>query len=219
MNLLKPQIKKLIETKDFEGLNQFLVNNPNLVNEGITIPFDFLCRVKAHPLHRICDGVISGKITDSEARKFAEIFLNNGANIDGDKDKNEGTPLLAAASLHAEQTGIFYIENGADVNYTYKNDGASALHWAAFCGLDKLADKLIKSNALIDKPDNTYKSTPLGWAIHCLQSNDIKNKNNQVDCIKILIKNGAESKNLDVMKRDYLVSIANNDAELHKLLN
>ena len=116
MNLLKPQIKKLIETKDFEGLNQFLVNNPNLVNEGITIPFDFLCRVKAHPLHRICDGVISGKITDSEARKFAEIFLNNGANIDGDKDKNEGTPLLAAASLHAEQTGIFYIENAADVN-------------------------------------------------------------------------------------------------------
>ncbi len=218
MNLLNPRIKKLIETKDFDGLNQFLMNNPNLANEGITIPFDFLCRAKAHPLHRVCDGVFSGKITDNEAVKFAKIFLNNGANIDGDKNKNEGTPLLAAASLQAEQTGIFYIKNGADVNYTYRNDGASALHWAAYCGLDKLADKLIKSNALIDKPDNNYKSTPLGWAIHCLQSIDIENTKNQLDCIKTLIKNGAESESLDEKNRDFLLSIANNDIELQQLL-
>lgn len=219
MNLFKQRIKKLIENKDFDGLNQMLIKNPNLANEGITIPFDLLCRAKAHPLHRICDGVFSGKITDNEAVKFAKIFLNNGADIDGDKDKNEGTPLLAAASLHAEQTGIFYIENGADVNYTYRNDGASALHWAAFCGLDKLVDKLIKSKASIDKPDKDYKSTPLGWAIHCLQSKDIENRNNQVACIKTLLKNGAETKNLDDKKRDYLLSLANNDAELEQLLN
>ena len=219
MNLFKPQVKKLIENKDFDGLHQLLSKNPNLANEGITIPFDFLCRAKAHPLHRICDGVISGKITDNEAVKLAKIFLDNGADIDGDKDKNEGTPLLAAASLHAEQTGVFYIENGADVNYTYRNDGASALHWAAFCGLDKLVGKLIKSKASLDKPDDTYKSTPLGWAIHCLQSNDIGNKNNQVDCIKTLLKSGAETKKLDEEKKDYLLSLAKNDAELRHLLD
>ena len=112
MNLFKSSIKKLIEQKDFYGLQQILATNQTLANEGITIPFDFFCKAKAHPLHRICDGVFSAKITDGEAVKLAKIFLANGANIDGDKIKKEGTPLLAAASLRAEQVGIFYIENG-----------------------------------------------------------------------------------------------------------
>ena len=219
MNLFKSQVKRLIEHKDFDGLNQLLIHKPNLANEGITIPFDFFCKVKAHPLHRICDGIIPGKITDNEALKFAKVFLDNGADVDGDKNKGEGTPLLAAASLHAEQTGIFYIENGADIHFTYRNDGASALHWASFCGLDKLVQKLIESNAHVDEPDNTYNSTPLGWAIHSLHTNDIKNRNNQMDCIEILLKNGADSKKLDKDKNDFLNSLANGDIELQKLLS
>jgi len=218
MNLFKPQVKKLIENKDYNGLNQLLADNPNLVNEGITIPYDSFCRTKAHPLHRICDGVFAGKITDNEAVNLAKIFLDNGADIDGDKIKNDGTPLLAAASLHAEQVGIFYIENGADVHYTYKNDGASALHWASFCGRDKLVDILIKANSSIDKPDNTYISTPLGWAIHSMQSNDMENKHNQLECIKLLLKNGADTRKLDKEKNDYLQSLAKTDPELKKSL-
>ena len=218
MNLFKPQIKKLIENKDYDGLTQLLEAKPNLANEGITIPYDLFCKTKAHPLHRICDGVFAAKITDNESVKFAKIFLDNGANINGDKNKNEGTPLLAAASLHAEQVGIFYIENGADIHHTYRNDGASALHWAAFCGLDKLVDSLIKSNAYIDKPDNAYNSSPLGWAVHCLQSNDVGNKNNQIDCIKTLLKGGADTKNLDKVKTDYLLMLAEKDPEIQDLL-
>lgn len=219
MNLFKSQVKRLIEHKDFDGLNQLLTHKPNLANEGITIPFDFFCKVKAHPLHRICDGIIPGKITDNEALKFAKVFLDNGADIDGDKNKGEGTPLLAAASLHAEQTGIFYIENGADIHFTYQNDGASALHWASFCGLDRLVEKLIESNAIVDAPDNTYNSTPLGWAIHSLYTNDIKNRNNQMDCIEILLKNGADSKKLDKEKNDFLNSLAKGNIESQKLLD
>ena len=112
MNLFKPSIKKLIENKDYSGLKQLLSENPNLANKGITIPFDMMCRKKAHPLHRICDAVFVGKITDTSAVKLAKLFLENGANIDGDKHEDEGSPLLAAASLHAEQVGIFYIDNG-----------------------------------------------------------------------------------------------------------
>lgn len=123
MNIIKPQVKRLVEKKDFNGLNRLLADNPNLANEGITIPYDFFCKTKAHPLHRICDGVFTGRITDTEAIQIARIFLDNGANIDGDKAKDEGTPLIAAASLHAERTGIFFIDNGADVNYVYKGDG------------------------------------------------------------------------------------------------
>lgn len=218
MNLFKQPVKKLIEKKDFDGLNQLLTNNPNLANEGITIPFDFLCSTKAHPLHRICDGVFSGKITDTEAVALAKIFLANGAAIDGDKIKKEGTPLLAAASLHAELVGIFYIENGADIHYTYQNDGVSPLHWAAFCGQDKLVAKLIESKASIDKPDHTYYSTPLGWAVHCLQLEERKKLHNQVDCIKLLLHNGADRKKLNEEKDDYLFSLAKEDLELQNLL-
>ncbi|NND05992.1 MAG: hypothetical protein HKN87_06415 [Saprospiraceae bacterium] len=219
MKLFIPSLKKLIEQKDFDGVNRLLTVHPELANESIAIPFDSFCRSRAHPLHRICDGVFAGEITENEAIRLAEILLNNGADIDGDKVKGEGTPLLAAASLHAEQVGIFYIEQGADVHYTLKNDGASALHWAAFCGRDKLVEKLISASASIDKPDITYNSTPLGWSVHCLRSNDIRNKHKQLDCIKLLLRSGSDTNKLDKEKVNYLISLAKDDHELRKLLN
>lgn len=218
MNLFKSKVKKLIENKDYKGLRYELADHPKLANKGITIPYDIICRTKAHPLHRLCDAVFSKKMTDEEAIQFAQIFLEFGADIDGDKMKDEGTPILGAASLHAEQLGIFYIENGADIHYTYQNNGESALHWASFCGRDQLVDRLIKASAPIDNPDNTYNSTPLGWAVHSLQSNDMGNKHNQEDCIKLLLKSGADTKKLDKEKNDYLLSLAKNDRELQNLL-
>lgn len=214
MNISKPQVKTLIENKDYNKLNQLLLAHPNLANEGITIPFDPFCRTKAHPLHRVCDGVFAGKITDNEAVKLAMILLDNGADIDGDKMENEGTPLLAAASLHAEQVGIFYIENGADVHYTYKNDGASALHWAAFCGRDKLVEKLIEVNAAIDEPDEEHKSTPIGWALHAMMTKDKRNVHKQVRCIKLLLKAGADTGTLSKEKAEFLNQMSETDSEL-----
>ena len=208
-------VKKLIEQKNADGLRQLLIDNPNLANEGITIPYDFFCGTKAHPLHRICDAVFARKMSDAEAITFAKIFLEFGADING---YNDGSPLLAAASLHAEQLGIFYIDNGADINITDVNDKASALHWAAFCGRDKLVDKLIKSNAIFDEPDKTYQSTPLGWAIHCLSSNDEGNRHNQLACIKQLIQAGADIKKLSTEAKENLHSFAENDPELKNIL-
>jgi len=218
MKLFKSQIKRLIEKKNFEAFRQLLKKNPSLANQGITIPFDSLCTTKAHPLHRICDGVIKGKITDEEAVKFAEILLDNGANIDGEKVTGGGTPLLAAASLHAEKVAILYIEKGADIHYTFKNDGVTALHWAAFCGCDKLVERLLKENPEIDLEDKTYKSTPLGWAIHCLMSGDKMNTHNQLKCIKLLLKKGAAVNALGNEKKEYLDLLAKKDSELQKLL-
>ena len=216
MNLFKSRVKKLIELKDYSGLKQLLSNDPELANKGITIPFDFMCRVEAHPLHRICDPVFTGKITDGEAVTMAKIFLENGAEIDG--LKYEGTPLLAAASLHAEQVGILYINEGADVHYSYKNDGVTALHWAAYCGLDKLVKRLIAANAEIDGLDKQHNSSPTGWAIHALKSNDKVNRYNQLNCIKLLLKSGAEPQKLDKEKKDYLISLAEDDIDLQNSL-
>src|SRR5690242_18790249 len=117
-------IKTFIENKNYTGIRQILSDNPALANENIFIPYDNNCKTKAHPLHRICDAVFVKKITDEEAIEIAKISLEYGANIDGDKGAGKDTPLLSAASLHAENLGIFYIDNGADIFYADKNDGA-----------------------------------------------------------------------------------------------
>ena len=160
------------------------------------------------------------KITDEEAIEIAKILLDFGANVDGDKIKeNKDTPLLAAASLHAEQLGIFYIENGADIHYAGRHDGATALHWAAFCGRDKLVEKLIREKVTIDQRDTSYNSTPLVWAIQPLMTEDKSNTCHQVSCIKLLLKAGADITTLNSETIQYLQFLAKDDIELNKLLN
>jgi ankyrin repeat protein len=215
---MKHKIKTLIENKDYKLIRQLLSNNPNLANEGI--PCDKKNSSKAHPLHRICDAVFAKKITDKEAIAIAKILLKFGANIDGYKiNENKDTPLMAAASLRAEQLGIFYIENGANVHYADSRNGATALHWAAFCGRDKLVEKLIQGKAAIDQRDASYNATPLGWAIQPLMTKDKFNTYHQVSCIKLLLKAGANVTALNSETIQYLHVLAQDDLELKKLLN
>jgi hypothetical protein len=68
-------VKKLIEQKNADGLRKTLADNPELANEGITIPYELFCRTKAHPLHRICDAVFARKITNEEAITLAKVFF------------------------------------------------------------------------------------------------------------------------------------------------
>jgi len=212
-------MKALIEHKDYEGIRRSLADNPQLANEGITIPFDNKCELKAHPLHRICDAVFSNDITDEEAIEIAKIFLDSGANVDGSNIKeHEDTPLLAAASLHAEQLGMFYIDRGADIDYKGRHDGATALHWAAYCGRDELVDKLIRKEAVIDLRDKSHDTTPLGWAVYSLMSGDKINAHHQVSCIKLLLRAGAKLSSLDQEKVQYLHQLAQDDPDLASLL-
>ena len=215
MSVMTPAIKKLIEDKDYEGISHVLSNNAHLANEGITIPYDNTCTINAHPLHRICDAVFAKKMTDEEAIKIARVFLDFGADINGAVIKeNEDTPLLAAASLHAEQLGIFYIEKGADIHYPGRHDGATALHWAAYCGRDKLVERLIREKATIDRPDTAYNSTPLGWAIQPLLTGDKVNGFHQLACIKLLLQAGADIMRLRKEANQYLQTLAHDDREL-----
>lgn len=219
-NTMNDKLKIIIEKKNLAGLRRLLTNNPKLANEGITIPYDSKCTSKAHPLHRICDAVFANKITDEESVEIAKIFISHGANIDGDKTtQNKDTPLLAAASLHAEKLGIYYIENGADIYYSDKNDGATALHWAAYCGENKLVERLIQEKAQIDQRDTSYNSTPLGWAIEPLMDGDKFDTHHQVSCIKLLLKAGADITALNNGKIQCLHLLAKDDLELKNLLN
>lgn len=182
---------QLIMTKDFAGIREALENNPALANEGIPC-LDGKNPAKAHPLHRVCDGVISDLYTDEEALEMAKIFLEFAADINGGKltDKRD-TPLIAAASLHAEKTGMYYIDQGADIRHRGCH-GGTALHWAAWVGRDKLVKKLIDAGAEINIRDNEFNGTPLLWAVHGYKQAGGKNKLNQIECARLLLAADAD---------------------------
>ena len=208
---------QLISSNDPARIREILIDNPALVNEGVPLS-DTLFSKKGHPLHRLCDAVFAKKITDEQAVEIAKLLIEFGADIDGYKSSGDNnTPLIAAASLHAEKLGIYYIEQGADVFYVPKSDGGTALHWAAFCGRDKLVEKLIGAGANINQPDTRYNSTPTGWAIHALISND-SDIYHQSACIKILLRAGADKSLLDDRSMQFLQSAAKNDPELQELI-
>jgi uncharacterized protein len=195
---------KLILDKNYTQIRKILAANPNLVNEGVELDTN-PSQKKGHPLHRLCDAVFGQRITDENAIEIAKLFLEFGANINGYQSLGEtNTPLIAAASLHAEKLGIYYIDQGADIFYTSPNDGATALHWAAYCGRDKLVEKLIEKGAKINQRDNLYKGTPLDWAIHVIRSGNTGNLFRQKECITLLMAAGAELNQVD---REYLKSI------------
>lgn len=207
---------ELIKTNDLKRLRETLAANPALANEGVALDNN---PAKGHPLHRICDAVFAKKITGEQAIEIAKIFLEFGANINGFMERGDNnTPLIAAASLNAEKLGIFYIEHGADVHYAPKSDGATALHWAAFCGEDKLVKKLIESGANINQLETAYKSSPTGWAIHALTTEDAGKLFNQLECVKLLLKAGADKSLLGGDSIKYLQNTAQSDTELASLI-
>ncbi len=184
------EMRKLIDNRDYNGIKQAIEDNPELANEGI--PYDDMNSTKAHPLHRICDGVFSKRYTDGEAVLMAKIFLENGAKVDGSSlAEKQDTPLVAAASLHADEVAILYIKNGASINHAGCH-GGTALHWAAWCGRDNLVRILLKNGAEINRRCIDFEATPLFWAVHGLKKGDKNNVHNQLECARILIQSGAD---------------------------
>lgn len=209
-------IRKLMDTLDYAGLHAALSADPAQANAGL--PYDEKNTTLAHPLHRICDGVFSGTYTDEQAVELAKIFLEHGAYINGfglipDTD----TPLIAAASLHAEQVGLLYIDRGADVLHAGP-DGNTALHWAAWVGRDKLVDKLIQAGADIHRRDTCHLGTPLLWAIHGYKFGGGRNRYRQIECARLLLKAGADKNTVNVEGTSLLGFLDETDTELREML-
>ncbi|MFC5412194.1 ankyrin repeat domain-containing protein [Larkinella bovis] len=180
----------ILTTHDLNGLRQVLAAHPERANEGI--PYDDVNTTQAHPLHRICDGVFSGDYTDAEAIELAKLFLEYGAHVDGNGlMEKQDSPLVAAASLHADQVAILYLENGATIDHP-GCFGGTALHWAAWCGRPAVVRRLIQAGAEINTRCLDFKATPLFWAVHGLKRNENANVPDYTECVHLLLQAGAD---------------------------
>src|SRR4029077_18745502 len=84
-----------------------------------------------------------------------------------------------------------YIENGAVIDHAGCH-GGTALHWAAWCGRDKVVKRLVQEGAEINKLCIDFKATPLFWAVHGSKIGDNNDTSNYLECVKILIQSGAD---------------------------
>jgi ankyrin repeat protein len=184
------EIQTCIASQDLAGLNKLLSEKPALANAGI--PYDETTATLGHPLHRLCDSVFAGVLSDEQAVAIARVFLQHGADVNGGPLViKKDTPLIAAASLLAEKVGLLYMDHGADIHHAGTH-GGTALHWAAWTGQDTLVDRLIRAGADIHKPCMDFASTPLLWAIHGYKAQNGRNIRNQVECVRLLLDAGAD---------------------------
>jgi uncharacterized protein len=209
-------LNELISNKNYREIEQVLENNPSLANEGI--PYDNVNMAKAHPLHRICDRVFSGIITDEEAVKIARLFLKHGAAINGDGlIEKKDTPLVAASSLHADKLAMLYIENGADIHHGGCH-GGTALHWAAWTGRPALVKTLVEKGSEINRRCIDFKSTPLFWAVHGLKNGGYDNMSVCVESVETLLNAGADKTIPNLEGYMALQLLNEQDLELKELL-
>lgn len=206
-------IKELIVALDLAGLRKLLADQPGLANEGI--PFDERNPTVAHPLHRICDGVMHGFYSDEQCVELAKVFLENGSKVDGYAVPFRDSPLTAACSLNADKVALLYIERGANIRHPGTN-GGTALHWAAWTGREKVVERLIKAGADIDKRCVAFNSTPLLWAVHGYKSGGGHNGN--IECVKLLIAAGAEKNTANKDGKNIVDFLGEQDGALRKML-
>jgi hypothetical protein len=183
-------IKNLIDQADFTALEAALGSNPALANEGLS--YDSLNTTKAHPLHRICDGVFSGTYTDGEAVKIAQLFLSYGSKVNGiGLIARQDSPLTAAASLHADQVAMLYIKHGADIHHPGVH-GGTALHWAAWCGRPTVIEALLNAGAHVNQLCIDFGATPLFWAVRGSKISNVSQIEEYRKSIILLRSHGAD---------------------------
>ena len=156
-------VQAAIEAGDAAGLKALLEAEPALADA--VIRWGEGGKNGSVPLHYVCDMVFEGPLETDKALPLVEVLLAAGAEIDAPHERHGDTPLIAAASLYNEPVGLRLIKAGADVT-ARGLFGATALHWAAHCGLPDLTAALIEAGAEAAARDREHDATPAEWAWH-----------------------------------------------------
>ena len=177
-------VKSAIDSGDSAALRQLLTEDCLRANELIRWG-----RCVTHPLHYISDMLFNGILQKGKELPLVEALIQAGADLNFNKDGKSETPLIGAASLGAEDVGIFLLDAGARPE-PRGLFGETALHWAAMLGQDRLVARLIPGSE-VDLKDEKYSSPPLGWAIHGWCNPPGGNHGRQVEVVTQLVLAGA----------------------------
>jgi uncharacterized protein len=134
-------------------------------------------------------------LINGKEREIAEILLEHGAAIDG--TENRESPLIASASLGAEEVSKVLVEAGAALEST-SIFGSRALHWAAWMGSPSTVELLVARSANMEAKCSEFGATPLFWAVRGYGPDGPKQKKDQVGAARVLIQAGA---NVDTANR------------------
>ncbi|RWS28105.1 rabankyrin-5-like isoform X2 [Leptotrombidium deliense] len=121
-----------------------------------------------------------------ESEIFAKLLVEKGTSVDSSNPLTGDTLLHLSAKEKNEVAGIFLTTNGAKVNLS-NNRGETALHIAAFNGLNSFVESLLKHGANCNATtspqsysdassieDNVYNQTPLHFAVMANQEEVIR---------------------------------------------
>lgn len=177
-------VKFAIDSGDSAALLRLLSQDSSRANELIRWG-----KCLTHPLHYISDMLFNGTLQKGKELPLVEALVQAGADLNFDKDGKSETPLIGAASLGAEDVGIFLLDAGARPE-PRGLFGETAIHWAAMLGEDRLVARLIPGSD-VDLKDKKYNSSPLGWAIHGWCNPPAGNHGRQLEVVTELVSAGA----------------------------
>ncbi len=182
-------LKNALHTQDRDKLTQLLKEQPELSNS--LIHWGDHQENSSTPLHYLTDLFAQKKMTGQQAIALAEILLHYDADVNEPHPITKDTPLIAASNVGAENYALWLLS--AEANHdTTGLFGATALHWAALMGQDRLLEALLHFQADIMLRDDTNRGTPLDWAIYGWKTENIVAKTNrQPICAAFLVGVGS----------------------------
>lgn len=184
-------IKTPIRNGDVEALLRLLAADASRANA--LIHWGKNGCIQTHPLHFVSDMLFHGTLKRGKELPLIDALIEAGADLDFQREREDGkksdTPLIGAASLGAEEVGLRLLEAGAKPALRGLF-GETALHWTAFLGEDRLAERLIAHSDL-NLRDEKYNSAPLGWALHGCYNPPAGNHGRQREVAAMLVRAGA----------------------------
>ncbi len=192
-------IAEAIKNGDVEWIQDLLKDDPSLANKNI--PWGEEGKNLSLPLQFVCDMSFEDLMDEEKALPVAKCLIEAGANIDAPHDKTGDTPLIAAASLEQEDVGLHLLTLGADVN-AKGQFAATAIHWAAFQGLDRLVEMLVIKGADRQLADEEHGGNPMEWAIHGWLNKGRKSTYRQPQVAYALYQAGARARDEAIASLD-----------------
>ncbi len=204
------QIRIAIEAADVDALRRLVAADRALADTDVV--WGDGGKNAVPPLHFVCDAVFRKLATQDQALAMANVLLDVGVDPERVYAKSGDTFLIAAASLGAEDVGLRLVDCGVDVTGRglFK---ATALHWTATMGLDRLARALANVGAELEVADTHFNCTPLQWGLHAWAEGTNGNRDRVPEVVAVLVKHGAR------IPQDALESLASDaDAPMRAAL-